>query len=77
MCRLVGGGRGRADFDFAELDGARDGVDGAIDKEGAISVGEVFGEVGCPLVAGDHADGWVVAVVFLGPGGEMRTDAII
>lgn len=63
--------------DFAELDGAGGCVDGAVEEQGGVGVSEVFGEVWGPLVAGDYADGGVVAEVVFGPGGEVRADAVV
>jgi hypothetical protein len=76
---VVGGERagGWGGVDFAKLDGAGGCVDGAVEEECGFRLGEVFGEVGGPLMAGDYADRGVCAIVVFGPGGEVRTDAVV
>ena len=50
---------------------------GGIDKENGICKGNVFGQVGSPLLARDHANARVRLKTFRGPFSEPRTNAIV
>jgi len=70
---LLRGGR----FDGAQLYGARSGLDGAVDEEDCLGLGDVFGEVGGPLLPGDYVDFRLRCEVLLGPFGQPGANAVV
>jgi len=64
-------------FDGAQLDGAGIGFDRAVDEKDRAGLGDVYGEVGGPLLARDYADFGLRGEVLLGPVGEPGADAVV
>jgi len=75
MCgKALLGGRW-SDFNHAHRSGL--GFDGTVDEEYGFRLGDVLGEVGSPLLAGDYADCGIVAEFFFGPLSEPGADAVV
>lgn len=73
-CEDVRAGGGR---DGNQTDGAGGGFDGAVEKEDSLRLGNVFREVGSPLLTGDCANLRLIREALFGPVGEPGADAVV
>ena len=60
-----------------QADASRSGLDRRVDEEDRFSGGDVFGQVGRPLLPRNHPNTGVPTKTFCSPFGEPRSDAII
>jgi len=64
-------------LDGDEADGAGVCVDATVDEHDSLGAGDVFGQFGGPLMAGQRLNFRVLAKALLGPAGKTKPDAVI
>ena len=64
-------------LDRRQIDGTWGRSERAIDKQDGVSAGDVFGQLGSPLMVGEDAHAGLVSKAPFGPLGKPKPDAVI